>query len=129
MKFLPTFCASLLILMILVVPVISSAAGLVPCDGIEDCTYDSLWELVNNVIDFLLFVVAVPLTVVVISFAGMYMVIYSTNEGKRSEAKGMIKTAIIGLILALSAYLIIQAIVFGFTGQSPLAQRLDGIFK
>lgn len=100
----------IIILVILLLPLISMAA-LVECADPNDCNYTDLLVTANNVFRFILFTIATPLAAVVITIAGVYMVIYSDNDSKRTEAKKMLQTTVIGLVLALAAYVIIQAIV------------------
>lgn len=89
------------------------AAGLVPCGGgggESPCTYIDFFILINNVIQFAVYL-AVPLGTIAIVAAGIIMVVYSNNEGKRTMAKSILMTAVIGIVLTLSAYLIISTIV------------------
>ncbi|MEX0918604.1 MAG: hypothetical protein WDZ85_01385 [Candidatus Paceibacterota bacterium] len=109
-------------------PVLAQSAtttGLVPCT--DDCDFNQLYVLVDNIIDFIVFYLAVPIATGVIAFAGIWLVIYAGNEGKRSDAKKMIWSAVIGLVIVLSAYLIIKAIIVGLTG-GEVGTQLQGIF-
>ena len=89
-----------------------AAGGLVPCDGTgqNPCTYIDFFYLINNVVEFAVYL-AVPLGTIAIVAAGIIMVMYSSNEGKRTMAKSILMTAVIGIVLTLSAYLIISTII------------------
>lgn len=109
----------------------ASAQGLVPCSGGSECDFNQVYELVNNILNFVVFALAVPLATIAIVMAGVWLVIYPGNEGKRKEAIHMMTTAVIGLFLVLAGYLIIKAIVFGLAGDNNegLGQRLRAIFE
>ena len=106
---------------------VSAQNGLVPCT--DGCKFTDLYDLINNLINFIIFVLAVPIAVLVITIAGAWLVIYPSNEGKRKEALGMIRTAVIGLLIVLSAYLIVKAIIFGLAGDNDIGNRLRGVFE
>ncbi len=82
--------------------------------------FDHFISLVNNLIQFVLTHIAIPLTVIIITFAGIWMVIYASNDSEREKAKNMLITAVIGLFLALAGYVIIQTVVGVLTGESGI---------
>jgi len=98
-------------LTILLLPVASVRADLIPCT--DDCTFaDFLGPdgLVGKIVHFLLFDLAAPLAAIAFAWAGILFVVYSGNDGKRSQAKDIIWYAVIGLALALAAWLIVNTI-------------------
>lgn len=104
-----TLVYTLLIFTILLAPTLFVyAADIIPCK--DDCTFAKLFELVANVIDFLLFKLAVPLAAIAFAWAGTLMVIYGNNESERKKAKSIILAAIVGLAFALAAWLIVNTI-------------------
>lgn len=117
---------SFLLIMMIFSPYLVSAQ-LVPCT--DECSFTDLYTLINKIINFIVFVLAVPIAALVITLAGIWLVIYPSNEGKRKEALGMIRTAVVGLLIVLSAYLIVKAIIFGLAGDSDVGNRLRGIFE
>lgn len=100
---------------------------LVPCD--TNCDFNYLGELANNVLNFIVFVLAVPIATLAILTAGVMMVIYSSNPEKRKQSINIITTAILGLLFVLAGYLIIQSIVYGLTGHGSVGSRLSNIFQ
>ncbi len=116
------------IFLFLFLPLISWAE-LVPCFGYGECDFQKLGDLANNVVSFIVFGLAVPVATIAILVSGVMLVVYSSNSGKRLEALNILKIAGLGLILVLSGYLIIQAIVFGLTGQSQIGSSLNSIFQ
>jgi len=121
----------LLVLFLLILPSVSLAQNRWPIvpDCSPDCGYQDLGQLANNIVNFIVFVLAVPIATVAILVAGIMMVIYSSNASKRGDALGILKTAGIGLILVLAGYLIIQAIIFGLTAQGSIGNALNSIFQ
>lgn len=110
----------------------SKGGPIVPCGrGDDKCDFNDLFKLVDNIIDFILFVLALPIAGLVIAIAGAQMVIYSSNDGKRKDSIAMIKTTIFGLVLALSAYVIVKAIIFGLANPTAGSggDRLWDIFN
>lgn len=86
------------------------AAGLVPCEG-TGCTFCHLLQLVNNVIDFALYKVAAPLVVIMMIYGGLVIMTAGENSGKVDEGKKIIQAAVIGLLIAMGAWLIISQIL------------------
>lgn len=97
-----------LVFSIFITPIAWAQGGLVPCQ--DNCTAADFFTLASKVVDFFVFTLAVPAAVIAITYAGVQMAIHPTQAGKRSEAKGIIMTAVIGLALALGAWLIVTTI-------------------
>lgn len=114
---------TVLVFLIVAFPLVSSAKGLVPCGGKgeEACTFGHILELISNVINFLLFDLAVPIAAIVFAYAGFLMLFSGGNPGARSRAKSMFGDVALGLVIALAAWLIITTIlnILGYTGWNP----------
>lgn len=95
-------CAGLLI------PAISFAA-LVPCNG-PDCTFDSLIQLVNNIINWFLGI-SVSVAAITFMYAGATMLLHPGESGARERAKGMFKKTIIGMIIVLASWLVVHTVI------------------
>ena len=80
------------------------------------CNFNMLMVLVNNVIKFLLVYFATPLAAIVFAYAGFLLIFSSGNEQKKTQAKSIIGKVLIGYVIALAAWLIINTILsaFGF---------------
>jgi hypothetical protein len=112
----------LLALIMLLVPVLALAqpvtGRLVPCDGL-DCNFNKFMELINTVISFILFNLAVPLAAIMFAYAGVKL-LFSGGEKSdaRTKAKEIFTNTVIGLALAAGAWLIIRTILFvlGYDG-------------
>ena len=84
------------------------AAGLVPCDV---CTPCDLWELAYNIVWFLLFSLALPILTVAILAGGVMILVSAGNQSLREKGKALIWNAVIGILIAFTAYLIINTII------------------
>lgn len=101
-------------------PAISFAqrTGLVPCDG-TDCDFNQLMNLVNKIIRFVLFDMAVPIAAVMFAYAGFLLVTAGEETSHaRTKAKTIFTNTLIGLIIAVAAWLIIRTIleILGYEG-------------
>jgi len=112
--------------------------GLVPCgvekspivvvDGketggeiINPCEADGfgyLMKMINKVVNFILFTMAVPIAAIMFAYAGFLLVTSGGETSKRTKAKSIFTNVAIGLVLAVAAWLIINTIlsILGFDG-------------
>lgn len=92
---------------------------LIPCGNNVDafgkvtdpCTFQHIITLARNVIDFLMFRIAAPLSALLFAYAGFLMFTNNGNEGKVSQARGIFWNVLIGLIIALAAYTLVTFIL------------------
>ncbi len=116
-------------LFILILPMVSFAGGLVPpCEmetnvpkGIApQCVwgFTQFMGLVNNVISFVLFKLLIPIAAIVIAYAGFLFLTSMGNPGKRTKAKELFLNVVIGLLIAVGAWLIIRTVLtlLGYDG-------------
>ena len=75
------------------------------------CDFDDLMILINNVINFLLFVIATPLIACILCYAGFLMLTSGGSAEKVTKVKGILKNVVLGYILALIAWLLIKTIL------------------
>ncbi len=101
--------------------------SLVPCEGFDSCKFPQLLQLGRNIFLWLVYL-ATAAAVLTITYAGIQMVVYATNDGKRSEAKHMISMAIIGLIVTLAAWLIVETIMKSLTDDDTYLPPLSMIY-
>lgn len=108
--------ASLLTMIFFVSPVLAQE-GIVKCglSGTETCTWNDLFILMNDVINFLIFKLGIPLVTIAIVVSGVQLVI-KRDSGSYSNAKENLKTALWGLVIMLTAFLIVKVVVWGLTG-------------
>lgn len=116
------------VLLVTVVPVVSSAQnnnsnivkeveekGLVPCGTQENktpCGFSHFIKLINNVISFILFGLALPIAAIMFAYAGFLLVTAGEESAHaRTEAKTIFKNAVIGIVLAAGAWLIVKTLL------------------
>lgn len=88
-----------------------SDGGIVPCQGTAEdpCTFSDFIELIQNFINWLIFI-AVPLSAVIFTFAGLKYITAAGDPGKIKSAHGIFKNVAIGLLFVLGAWLIVYTI-------------------
>jgi hypothetical protein len=84
------------------------------------CDWDALMNLINNIINFLLFYLAAPLAALAICYAGFLLLTGGANEHNRTQAKHIIMNVIVGYIIGLAAWIIIKTILTWLGFQGPM---------
>lgn len=99
-----------------------ATGGIVPCDGATDtiCNFCHVVELGQNILTWLIAIIAAIIALVFV-LGGLKMVINSTNESERTKAKDMMTNAIIGFIILLASWLIVDTILKVFIMEDPTA--------
>ena len=88
---------------------VAEAQGLIPCSG-SDCTFDKLIDLIQNVIDFLLVTVAIPLATILFAYAGWLYMSAAGDSTKIARGHQIFRNVLFGLVIALAAWLIINTL-------------------
>lgn len=85
--------------------------GLIPCDGSDGkpCNFDSLMALIDNIIDFLLFWISMPLAALAFTYAG-FLYLTTSMADQKSKAKKIFGNVLVGLVIALAAWIIVKFI-------------------
>src|SRR3989344_4034343 len=102
-----------LVIVALIVPTYvlgEDPTGLVPECPEGGCGFDDFLTLVNNVFNYLV-LIAVPIAAVAIGYAGIILVTARDDSGRRNEAKAIIWSAVLGLVIVLAAWLIVNTIL------------------
>lgn len=77
----------------------------------DPCTICDIWKLSDKVVNFALFWLATPILIVVL-IAGGFIYLTSGGDAKKTEtAKGLLTSAIFGIIIAFAAWLIVDTIL------------------
>lgn len=117
-------------------PVLSFAqtapAVLVPCNNnattITDssgnqiapvpCDFNALMVLINNIINFILYGMVIPIAAILFAYAGFELVTSGGSTEKRGIAKKVFTNVVIGLVIAMSCWLIVKLVlgILGYTG-------------
>ncbi len=95
------------------VPLLVLAEGsFIPCDGYtNECDFNDIMHLANNTIEFALKVVAVPLAIAMVLWAGWLLITSGDNAGNRTKAKNILLNTFIGISIAFASYIIIRLIL------------------
>lgn len=88
---------------------VAEAQSLIPCTG-PDCNFEKFIQLIQNVIDFLLVSIAVPLAMILFAYAGWLYMSASGDPGKITQGHTIFKNVLIGLVIALAAWLVVSTI-------------------
>lgn len=91
---------------------------LVPCGGTDQpaCSVSCFYVMVDNIMNFLLFIIAIPLSATAFMAAGILMVL-GGSEKHITLGKDILKFTLIGLLIAFSAWLIIDLILGNLLSQ------------
>ena len=91
------------------------------------CTLDDLVPVVNNVVNIVLFLAGSGMLLMFVY--GGYLWVSSGGSPERvSKGKEVIKAAIIGIVLVLGSWLIVDGIIKTFTGGDRLSDEPAEIF-
>jgi hypothetical protein len=103
----------ILLVVFVVLPEITNAAGLVPCgttDNNRACTLCDFIVGIKGLIDFGTKLVTIA-AIVAIFFAGIMYVISTGDEGMMTKAKGFMKSSLVGFTLIFTAWLIVNVVM------------------
>jgi hypothetical protein len=105
MRWLPLFVASL----VLWAPLFVGAQGLVPvqCQNPQTCGTCEFVQLINNVIRFLITFASIAATLLII-YGGFQLVVSAGNVSAKQSAKEILTNTLIGYVIILAAFLIIN---------------------
>ncbi len=101
-----------------------NSGGIVPCGGVnandqsQACTICHLIEGIHNIVKFIMGLIVVTATVVIV-VAGVMYIVSAGNPAMITMAKTAIKNALIGVVVILTAFMMITFIanrMFGATG-------------
>ncbi len=90
--------------------------------GGTKCDFNQVMTLINRVIRFLLINIATPLAAIIFCYAGFKYLTSGGSEESTKKAKHMLINVVVGYIIALGAWLIINTILtsLGFNGPTFL---------
>ena len=93
---------------------IALAQGLVPCEGVN-CTEQDLYQLIINVINFMIDFLAFPLVVIFFLWGGFLLLTSGGSPNRIEQGKKAITGAIIGLVIVLTSVVVINVFLLTFT--------------
>lgn len=97
---------------LLFVPFIGQAAGLVPCGGPgeEMCNTNFAVSFANGLISYLITLLGV-IAVIVLVYSGFKMVLSAGNESEWKAAKERFTNIVIGIVIILAAWLVVDTVL------------------
>lgn len=103
---------SIISFIIILTPLITSAAVFIPCQGTaaDPCDFNAFAKMINTIINWFISMAGV-VAVITFSIAGIQMLMNPENPGKREQAIEMFKKTIIGLLIVLIAWLVVHTII------------------
>lgn len=103
-------------LMFLPALVMAQDSGLIPCGyGDNPCDTGDVATFVNKLISFLITMLG-TIAVIVMVYAGFLLVTSGGDEGKWTKAKELFTNVVIGIVIILAAWLIVDTIMSALTG-------------
>lgn len=93
--------------------------GLVKCFNGAECGWKELIGMINGVINFLLFKMAVPIAAIMFFYAGFKMVTAGGEAAHaREQAKSIFSSTVVGLVVAVASWIIVKTIfsILGYEG-------------
>ena len=75
------------------------------------CNFSYFMDLINGLIKFMLFVIATPFVAIIIMYTGYLFLTAGGSAGQTEKAKKILFNVVIGYVIALAAWLIINTII------------------
>lgn len=91
------------------VAVLNADDGLVPCKGTA-CTLCDLWQLGSNIVNFIVWVIAVPVASILFVVAGVIFITSGGREAQVTKARTIFTNVLVGLLLVFCSWLIVDTI-------------------
>lgn len=91
---------------------------LVPC---SQCTICDLWILADNIINFLIFKMALPILVLAILIGGFVWMTSAGNPERIGKGKKILTSSIVGIFIAFGGWLIVDTIIKTFANEGAFA--------
>lgn len=85
-----------------------------------ECDLPFLIKMIDNIITFLTIYISVPLAAVIFAFAGFKYITAGGNQSTIQAAHRMFSQVVVGLLIALGAFLIVHTIANAFLSSDAL---------
>ena len=89
------------------------------------CNFNFFMQLINNIIRFLLFTIATPLIALILVYAGYLFITAGGNAGVSEKVRHLLFNAVIGYIIALAAWLIVNTIISSLKLNTDIETFMD----
>lgn len=86
--------------------------GLVPCGGAgeEECSFNHIIVLIENILNFV-FVLVIPIAAIAFTYAGFLYMTGGASPDKRKKANKIFLNVLIGIIIIMTAWIIVVTIL------------------
>lgn len=86
---------------------------IVPCgrEGTPACQLCHLWQLVSNIINFVLFSLATPAAILLFVASGIIFLTSAGSEDRITLAKRVLTNAIVGIAIMFASWLIVGTLI------------------
>lgn len=114
--------------MIFILPLLASAASIVPCGGKgqKPCDFDGLMTLVNNIITWIV-TISFPIAAGVFAWAGIKYMTTGVVDQKAAASK-MMQNVFWGFVFVLSAWIVVGTITGTFLSDG-FKQSVDSLIE
>jgi len=98
--------------LLLLLPILTFAAGLVPCGGVGEpmCQSCHVLQLIHIVVNWLIAILT-TITALLIAYAGLRLVVSVGNASAMTQAKSLISNCLIGFAIVLIGWLLIDLVL------------------
>ncbi len=104
---------AIFLFLIILTPLAHAETKLVPdCQVKDNCTLQDFFNLLGSVYKYIVFIAA-PLAVLGIGVGGFRMILGSASEGERTKGREILSASVIGLLIVLASWIIVNAILVG----------------
>ena len=91
---------------------VGAQQGLVPCGEIgTPCQLCHLFQLINNIINWVLFVIVPIIAPIFIVIGGIYLLIARGDPEMFNKGKSVLTATVIGLIIVYTAYVLLSTVL------------------
>lgn len=118
---------------------VQTQAGVIPCglrqddpdqpgDQTKQCQLCHLFVLLDNIVDFVLFKIVLPLATLLLVIGGILFIFSAENPENVTKGRAILTSVVIGLIIIFAAWLIINSFVM-LIGVSEWTGLREGWFQ
>lgn len=103
--------------------------GIVPV-GAQKCAanWTALFQTVQNLVAFIVTIAIVFIAPILIAYAGFLFVVNPANPSAKDKAKKVLSSTVLGIVVALAAWLIVDAVLVALTGSGKGVSYWTALF-
>lgn len=110
-----TYAVTLGVFLVISALPLAVSAQIVPCNG-PDCSWSSLIELAKRILDFMI-TISIIIAALMFAYAGWLFFSDSGNSSNVQQGKKVFGAVVIGLVIVLTAWLVVNTIIDVLTGK------------